>query len=210
MKTKLHLGLFIVLFVIIGRKVDGNIVPNQQIIVKFSNLETLDVAQTIEKVKVQLRKIGVSNIKTEKDQSGFLKITYYSASSINEVQEFFLKQTEFKLIYEFGNKKLNHLPQKSSDKNYEFNISKILKTPDNSGDFNGIEVVEHHQKSDRFQKNKVYEIVCLHNYTNLALKYNLLFINKSIALTNKYSYKIPEVRAGPNTLRKNIFLHLSA
>lgn len=192
-----------VLLVFLGTYLEQSTVPNQQIVIQFSDtdISSEDAESTIEIVKKQLQSLGVTNIKIGQHESGILKITYYSVAPIDRIQNILSKEDGYKFDYESENNNSNHLPSKRNSKNYELNISEIQSNKCVNWGFEGIQIVELNQKSDRYDNPKVNsytkELNTEHHngLVNVAIK-----TNNTIAIAlDKIAYKIPEGRAGPTS-----------
>ncbi len=201
MKIKLQLAILVALLVFLGTYLEQTTVTNQQIVIQFSDtdISSEDAEDTIEIVKKQLQGLGVTNIQIGQHQSGKLKITYYSGAAIERIQSILSKEDGFKFDYESENNSSNDLPDNTNPKNYELNISEIHNNSNINWDFEGIQIVELNQKSDRNDIPKVntstkqLNTEYRNSIVNVAIK-----VNNTVALAlDKISYKIPEVRAGP-------------
>ncbi|WP_296317223.1 hypothetical protein [Winogradskyella sp. UBA3174] len=203
MKIKLQFGVLVVLLVFLGTCLEQTTVPNQQIVIQFSdaNISSEDAENTIEIVKKQLQSIGVTNIQIGQHESGKLKITYYSRADVERIQTILSKEDSFKFAHQSSSSTSKDLPDNRNVKNYELDISEIHNNNNShiNWGFEGIQIVELNQKSDRNDNPKVntsgYQLNTEHRNTivNVAIKENSTV---AIALA-KISYKIPEVRAGP-------------
>ncbi len=202
MKIKLQFGLFIVFLSFLGTYLEENTVPNQQIVIQFSdtNISSKDAENTIKVVKQQLQSIGVSHIQIGEHEDGQLKITYYSDAEVERIQNILSKEEGFKFAYESGSNNSDDFPENRSVNDYKLNISEIQNSSDTNWDFEGIQIVEFNQKSDRFDNSKVNTSGENLNRTHsnsivkIAIQVNSAV---TIAIDNR-SRKIPEVRAGPS------------
>ena len=124
MKIKLKFAILVGLLVFLGTYLEQTTVKNQQIVIQFADthISSEDADQTIEIVKRQLQDIGVTNIKIGKQESGKLKITYYSITAIDRIQNILSKEDAFKFDYESEQNSPNNLPDNSNSNNYELNI----------------------------------------------------------------------------------------
>lgn len=201
MKTKLHIGIFILLLAFVGTYIEQKTVPNQQIVIQFSdkNISSEDTKGTIEAIQNKLQSVGVNSIQIDKHQDGQLRITYYSNTDIALIQNILSEDKALILAFETGEKHSSNFPVDNTIKSYELNVSEIQIDSDFNWDFEGIQIVEFNQKSDRFNYPKVNSsaesIDLEHNTTiiKVALKVNTS-ISRAI---DNITYKIPEVRAGP-------------
>jgi len=113
MKTKLHLGILIVLMTFLGRYLETAIVPNQQIVVQFSDKDIAkeDAVNAIDVVREQLQGIGVAHLQIVHNGDGQLKITYYSESDVTQIQDILLKEEGFNIAYDSGDNSSDKLPE---------------------------------------------------------------------------------------------------
>ena len=201
MKIKLQFGILVVLLVFLGTYLEQTTVSNQQIVIQFSDtdISSKDAENTIEIVKKQLQSIGVTNIQIGQHESGKLKITYYSGADVERIQNILSKEDGFKFAHQSSSRTSKDLPDNRNVKNYELNISEIHNSSHINWDFEGIQIVELNQKSDRYDNPKVNtsgdQLNTEHHNTivNVAIKEN-----RTVTIAqDKISYKIPEVRAGP-------------
>jgi preprotein translocase subunit SecD len=203
MKTKLHLGILIVLMTFLGRYLETAIVPNQQIVVQFSDKDIAkeDAVNAIDVVREQLQGIGVAHLQIVHNGDGQLKITYYSESDVTQIQDILLKEEGFNIAYDSGDNSSDKLPENKNVKDYELNISEIQNSNDSNWDFERTEVVELNQKSDSSYNPKVKSSGAQINKKDSNNKVSVAVqVNNFVAnATNHISYKIPEVRAGPTT-----------
>ena len=203
MKTKLHLGILIVLMTFLGRYLETAIVPNQQIVVQFSDKDIAkeDAVNAIDVVREQLQGIGVAHLQIVHNGDGQLKITYYSESDVTQIQDILLKEEGFNIAYDSGDNSSDKLPENKNVKDYELNISEIQNSNDSNWDFERTEVVELNQKSDSSYNPKVKSSGAQINKKDSNNKVSVAVqVNNFVAnATNHISYKIPEVMAGPTT-----------
>jgi preprotein translocase subunit SecD len=199
MKFKLQFGVFLLLLAFLGAYLEEATVPNQQIVIQFSdaNISSTDAGNTIEIVKKQLQSIGVTHIQIGQHQDGKLKITYYSDADVERIQNILSTEKDFKFAYGADQNNSNDFPENRNVKDYELNISEIQNSGETSCDFEGIQITELNQKSDCFYNPKVNVSSSLLNteHSNNRVKV-AIHVNDGIAI-DCITYKIPEVRAGP-------------
>lgn len=202
MKTKLHFGLIVLLLVFLGRYLEQTTIPNQQIVIQFSDKDVAkeDAQNTIEIVKKQLLKIGIEYVKIVSNGDRQLKITYYSDSDVEQIQNLLSEDESLKLAYNSGKEQTTNFPESKSVNDYELNISEIQDS--NNGinwDFEGTKVSEYNPKYDQSYNPKINssgEHVVTKQSNNIIKV--AVQANKAIVITiDNLSYKIPEVRAGP-------------
>ncbi len=201
MKIKLQFGVIVILLAFLGTYLEQVTIPNQQIVIQFSdtNISSENAENTIEAVRQQLQSIGVTHIQIGEHEDGQLKITYYSDADIERIQNILSKEEGFKFAYESDQSNSNDFPENRSIKDYQLNISEIQDNSNTNWDFEGIQIVELNQKSDRFDNLKVNtsgeQINTKHS--NSIVKVAIQTNNSVATAIDNISYKIPEVRAGP-------------
>lgn len=201
MINKWFLGSLLVVLAFIGISLDQTAIPNQEIIIKFSNENVLQESssEAITLVKSELEKINVSNIKIEEVVNGTLKITYYSEIDVLEVKKIFsestlLNQSSLYTSQEEG----QDLPFDNEDiENYHLDIFKIQDSNDLDGQ-NGA-IAESKLESTRFSSVNCYAHLKIQSTQSLK---NIEKVAYCVGLTcslsiDHTSHKIPEVRAGP-------------
>ena len=205
MKIRLQFGILIVLLAFFGTLVEQPIVPNQQIVVHFSdqNISDLDTEKTILNIQEELQRIGAKHVQIGYDAQGQLKITYYSESDVELIQNLLL-QENFKVSFNTNQDKSSDPSEQKDVKDYELNISEIQKdTHNNDWGFEGTEVVEFNQKTDHPHND--FKVKAFAKYINTS---QTIFENATeiemyavVIISNNNTHEIPEVRAGPNATR---------
>lgn len=182
---------------------ETSVVPNQQIVVQFSdaNISENDAQNAIDTIELKLKIIGVEDIKIGQDQNGQLKITYFSKTDIHQIEDILSGEESFKFAHNSSEENSNNLPEQRDFKDYKLNISEIQKNSNTNWDFDGVEIVELNHKSDRFINLKLNNSG---NSINSRLFDGFIKVRANIIYTSaleidNLSYKIPEIRAGPTT-----------
>ena len=202
MKIKLHLGVVMVILMFLGTYIEHNLVPNQQIVIQFSNhqITSEEANSAAEALKQQLKDIGAKKLDIGEFNSGQLTITYYSDTDVMRIQKV-LTDDDLVLDYSLENESNDKsIPEK--EELYKFNVSEIQDSPINNWDFEGTLVTELNHKSDRYYFPKLKYSFTKEDIENHSFKeYSRLKIpsiyhfNKS-----KFAHRIPQVRAGPSFL----------
>jgi len=202
MRTKLHFGIIIVLLAFLGRFIDTPATPNQEITIQFSdaNVSEIEAQNTLRDIQQKLQKIGAENLLVVKDDSGSFKIAYYSLTDAQSIEQILTDSSDFSFLLGVDTTNSNKKSDKESLKDYKLNVSEIQKKDQNNDwDFDRIQVVEHNQKSDRFNNLKkdisgyLYQSDVMHQLVKTAFR-----IDSGIFfLEGKKAYQFPEVRAGP-------------
>jgi hypothetical protein len=203
MKSKLHFGILIMLMAFLGRYIKTSVIPNQQIVIEFldNNISEDDTQNTIETIQIKLNRIGVEDIIIGQNQNGHLKITYYSNTNIQHIEDLLSNDESFKISHKSGEENSNSLPEQGDLKHYKLNISEIQKGSTNDWDFEDFKIVEFNHKSDRSSNLKINTsgISVKSESCNIINKLSLELSNNAGLAVIKLSYKIPEIRAGPNS-----------
>lgn len=201
MKTKLHFGIIVVLLAFLGTFLEQPTVPNQQMIIQFSDkaITLQDTEIAIDAIQKKLQSVGVTQIQIGQSEGGQLRITYYSDTDVAHIQNILFKAEDLNIAYDSNQDQSNNFPEQRHLKDYELNISEISTSSDFNWDFEGTQVAEINQKTDHSNTLKV-------SYSGkniLTKQYNgainiAVSVNNAIAIAiDHLSYKIPEVRAGP-------------
>jgi preprotein translocase subunit SecD len=202
MKTKLHFGVLVILLAFLGTYLEQTTVPNQQIVIQFSeeNITSYAAENAIEVIQNKLESIGVEHLEIGQTEDGQLKITYYSDTDVAYIQSILSKEEGLKFAFKSEENKSTNSPENRNIKDYELNISEIQNTNHINWDFERTEVVELNQKSDHSHNLKVnssadhIDAKQSNKLISVALQVNY---SATLEIDN-LSYKIPEVRAGPS------------
>jgi hypothetical protein len=196
MQTKWYIRSLIILLALVGISLEQITVPNQQIVVEFASDEVslTDAQETIAAVKNQLQTIGAENIQVQETAEGRLKITYYSAIDTIAIKDLLSFDNDVAI----GDTSQNNTPSNEASV-YKLDVHEIQQQPDVDLDLNGL-VFELESKTHRYfvpdvsvslhqlqvtERNKIEKVA----YT--------LQSDQTLGIDN-FSYKIPEVRAGPS------------
>jgi len=202
MKIKLHLGVVMVILMFLGTYIEHNLVPNQQIVIQFSNhqISSEEANSAAEALKQQLKDIGAKKLDIGEFNSGQLTITYYSDTDVMRIQKV-LTDDDLVLDYSLENESNDKsIPEK--EELYKFNVSEIQDSPINNWDFEGTLVTELNHKSDRYYFPKLKYSFTKEDIENHSFKECLRLKIPSIYHFNKskFAHRIPQVRAGPSFL----------
>ncbi|MBU2930223.1 hypothetical protein [Winogradskyella psychrotolerans] len=201
MKTKLHFGLLIILLAFLGTYLEQYTQPNQQIVIQFSDTEISpeDTENAIEVIQNKLQSIGVTHIQIGQRNEGQLRIVYHSTTDVGYIQKALFNVEDLNIAYNSTQNQSDKFPTNKDFKDYELNISEIKTSNTINWDFERTQVVEIHNKTDRFLYSKTNSSG--HHYHNIEHHFTskvAVFINNSETIViDAISYIIPEVRAGP-------------
>lgn len=176
-------------------------VPNQQIVIQFSNnaISAEESEDAIEAIQIKLQSIGATLIKIGQNDSGQLRITYHSDTDVAHIKNVLFNVENLKVAYNASNESSSEFPKEQNVKGYKLNVSEIKTSPTNTWDFEGTQVTEFNNKTDHSNTLKVHNSgnhidseLNNHVLNTIVEAYKVIVIVK-----NNSSYKIPEVRAGP-------------
>ena len=200
---KWYICTLVIAFTLLGYiSKEQSALPNQKIVLQFSDtsITSAEIENTVAIVKKQLFDLGVANIQIHEIDNKQFKITYYSDADVVSVKNKLSKEEHLAIDYASNSKE--GFPKKpASNENYNLDVFKIQEASDANSGFDGKVAIEPKLESDRYSNPNVYsfaasiEVNEICAYTQVAYKVNT---NVAIAIDNT-SYKIPEVRAGPNT-----------
>lgn len=199
MKSRWYIGFLLFLFACIGVFQKQVSVPNQEIVLEFADdkVNESDIKSAIADVQKKLLDIGVSDIRVAETQGNTLKISYFSATPIDNIKEVLLAEDQFVLNQDSEGKQEEEKNESSAD--YKINVYELTDDTDLAN--NNKLIFENHYKSDRFiaydygfvKSSKVSKANQL-----FKIAYNTY---KNNPFTKDYtSHKEPEVRAGPYSL----------
>ncbi len=205
MKKTWYFGAFLILFTLLGFYQNQISEPNQEIVLKFSDVDvTSEEAQNaILIVKKQLQALGVDAVQVQELKEGQLKITYYSDEDVESIKKMLSKDSAIQIGDASSNENNNTQDFASNKKikNYKLDVFEINKTNNTTSGLDGKCVLNFKQDFDRFQNPKIYiyrnDLGTSSTHINVCLAFKVC---KDIALAiDNTSRNIPEVRAGPTT-----------
>ena len=204
MKAKWYVSTFIFIFTLLG-VINYNKIPeaNQEIVLQFTHLKVSENESdnAIAIVKKQLQTIGAENIKVDAQIRGGLKITYYSETDAVSVKKILSETNALALENATsGDENPLQLPSNKKESTYNLDVFEIHKPAAESG-FGGKCALEIKSDFNRFFISNIFipnsgvVIYTLERIEKEAFK----FYSTVAIVINNTSYKIPEVRAGPNS-----------
>ncbi len=203
MKAKWYLSAFILIAILFGFNKQNSLVPNQEIIVKFSSDDvTADaVSHTVASVKKALHHIGIDEVQVHELEDGVLKIAYYSTVNAAHVKSIFDDNSHLELGYIAFNKETDSkIPADQKQvQNYSLDVFEIQQQTGNALDFDGKCTLDLKNEYDRFSNPNVYILSTAIDIreTNSAVKVAYKVRRKIVVAIENMAYSIPEVRAGP-------------
>lgn len=206
MKMKWCISTLILVLTVFGIYQNKISSPNQEILVQFSTDEvTLEQTQTaIENIKEQLQAFGVEIIQVNQNESGKLRIAYYSSQDVESIKKMLSEDESLLLDYAEVDQKNNKFPSEKKSKNYNLDIYELHQTNDGSHGAAGTSLLIVKQDYDRFFNQNVFipcqiiDAIKANRFVREAYK-----VNTIIAITiDTTSGNIPEVRAGPHSTRE--------
>ena len=200
MNTKWYLCTLLILFIFLCTIQENKPVPNQEIVLEFTNSEINDLEKqnTIIELKNRLRSAGALNIQVQKSKKGNLKIAYYSTEHVSNIKDALSIQGDVsKTISKFPLEENNY----PSEKTAKFNIDVYeIDTTTYATNFDGNSILEIKYNSDSSTTTQSYGSSS--KLTGLRSgethKLNSKFCNPNRIVKNSTSHNIPEVRAGPH------------
>ena len=201
MQTKWYLRSFVILVVLIGLTLEQIAQPNQQIVVEFAGESvSLSSAQnTIAAVTNKLQDIGAKSIKVKQGANGVLTISYYSTIDTEAVKGMLSSNKEvLEGVASNDSSPKNQAPPFDTSSVYKLDVYEIQQQYDIKPDLNGL-VLTFEGKTHRYFIAKVYGAIGGNQIAQQNKITTVSFIAQgavSLVLTD-FSYKIPQVRAGP-------------
>lgn len=207
---KWYIGALIIVFTLLGVYQNRISVPNQEIVLKFTdvNITSDEAENTIEIVKEQLEAIGIDIIWVRELKDGQFKIAYYSTSDVASVKEILSNDKNLKIGFTSNNLSDNtsNFPSDKKSKTYKLDVYEIHKSTDSESGLDGKYVITLKQDYNRFY----YPNDVIFNNDIDAKDGNIIAevaykVHVSIALAiDNSSGNIPEGRAGPVPFRITI------
>lgn len=207
---KWYIGALIIVFTLLGVYQNRISVPNQEIVLKFTdvNITSDEAENTIEIVKEQLEAIGIDIIWVRELKDGQFKIAYYSTSDVASVKEILSNEKNLKIGFTSNNLSDNtsNFPSDKKSKTYKLDVYEIHKSTDSESGLDGKYVITLKQDYNRFY----YPNDVIFNNDIDAKDGNIIAevaykVHVSIALAiDNSSGNIPEGRAGPVPFRITI------
>ena len=198
MFKKGYIAVFAILLAVVGIGFVPSSVPNQEIVVQFSQETSPQETNTaIVQVKEQLSKLGIEDVKILKGVDGSLRISYYSEIDVLFVQEIFARQQVG--LFKNTNNTNSDFPFQDTTDTYQFTVSEI-----GAGDtsvHNGLKghFLEIESKSHRFYPPEFFFAAVSNSFkkefkrTELSVR----IYSQQLQLVAVTSLLLPETRAGP-------------
>ena len=201
MQTKWYLRSFVILVVLIGLTLEQIAQPNQQIVVEFAgdSISLSSAQNTIAAVTNKLQDIGAKSIKVKQGANGVLTISYYSTIDTEAVKGMLSSNKEvLEGVASNDSYPKNQAPPFDTSSVYKLDVYEIQQQYDIKPDLNGL-VLTFEGKTHRYFIAKVYGAIGGNQIAQQNKITTVSFIAQgavSLVLTD-FSYKIPQVRAGP-------------
>lgn len=197
MNWKWYIPLLVVVFAFAGMTNQQSALDaNQEILIEFSEIEVDDLMtdDVISDITAQLKALGADNIRISKLPFGRLKIHYYSALDVSEVQEI-LNYSEFISAKNESDGKSDKIP---SEENHSYNIAvvKILKEAELPLQGTTVDII---RLQDNFVKPKLIASGILPSFT---AEFSITapderILTEEIKHPSEFLKSLPEIRAGP-------------
>ena len=201
MQTKWYLRSFVILVVLVGLTLEQIAQPNQQIVVEFAgdSISLYNAQNTIAAVTNKLHDIGAKSIKVKQSANGVLTISYYSTIDTEAVKGMLSSNKEvLEGVASNDSSPKNQAPPFDTSSVYKLDVYEIQQQYDIKPDLNGL-VLTFEGKTHRYFIAKVYGAIGGNQIAQQNKITTVSFIAQgavSLVLTD-FSYKIPQVRAGP-------------
>ena len=201
MQTKWYLRSFVILVVLIGLTLEQIAQPNQQIVVEFAgdSISLSNAQNTIAAVTNKLHDIGAKSIKVKQGANGVLTISYYSTIDTEAVKGMLSSNKEvLEGVASNDSSPKNQAPPFDTSSVYKLDVYEIQQQYDIKPDLNGL-VLTFEGKTHRYFIAKVYGAIGGNQNAqqNKITTVSLITQGAVSLLLTEFSYKIPQVRAGP-------------
>lgn len=201
MQTKWYLRSFVILVVLIGLTLEQIAQPNQQIVVEFAgdSISLSNAQNTIAAVTNKLQAIGAKSIKVKQGANGVLTISYYSTIDTEAVKGMLSSNKEvLEGVASDSSSPKNQAPPFDTSSVYKLDVYEIQQQYDIKPDLNGL-VLTFEGKTHRYFIAKVYGAIGGNQIAqqNKITTVSLIAQGAVSLLLTEFSYKIPQVRAGP-------------
>lgn len=202
MQTKWFIRSLLILLAFLGLSLEQNPAPNQQIVVEFAqdNVSPIDAQKTLAAVQEKLAASGAENIQIKETANGTLSITYYSTFDAIAIKSMLFSQQGIALENtSFSNNNPN-TPEAPVDHAsvYKLDVHELKQDSDLIAGLNGI-VLEFEAKIHRYFMPDGYanlaKVAVLSSNRNEKVAFKIS--SRQSLRIDHFSYKIPEVRAGP-------------
>ena len=201
MQTKWYLRSFLILVVLVGLTLEQIAQPNQQIVVEFAgdSISLSNAQKTLAAVTNKLQAIGAKSIKVKQSANGVLTISYYSTIDTEAVKGMLSSNKEvFEGVASNHSSPKNQAPPFDTSSVYKLDVYEIQQQYDIKPDLNGL-VLTFEGKTHRYFIAKVYGAIGGNQIAqqNKITTVSLIAQGAVSLLLTEFSYKIPQVRAGP-------------
>jgi hypothetical protein len=201
MQTKWYLRSFVILVVLVGLTLEQIAQPNQQIVVEFAgdSISLSNAQKTLAAVTNKLQAIGAKSIKVQQSASGVLTISYYSTIDTEAVKGMLSSNKEaLEGVASNHSSPKNQAPPFDTSSVYKLDVYEIQQQYDIKPDLNGL-VLTFEGKTHRYFIAKVYGAIGGNQIAqqNKITTVSLIAQGAVSLLLTEFSYKIPQVRAGP-------------
>jgi hypothetical protein len=201
MQTKWYLRSFVILVVLVGLTLEQIAQPNQQIVVEFAgdSISLSNAQKTLAAVTNKLHDIGAKSIKVQQSANGVLTISYYSTIDTEAVKGMLSSNKQaLEGVASNHSSPKNQAPPFDTSSVYKLDVYEIQQQYDIKPDLNGL-VLTFEGKTHRYFIAKVYGAIGGNQIAqqNKITTVSLIAQGAVSLLLTEFSYKIPQVRAGP-------------
>jgi hypothetical protein len=200
-KFKWYIGALIAMisyFVVEQQRTD---VPNQEIVFTFSQVDgAVEYQKALASIKEQLLRIGAENVAVTKASKGSLRVTYYSSLDLQNVKNhLFISGEEDVFATSLKLKSSsNGVPIEDTLVNYQIDIYEISKDVTSGMEHEGSCYFELKQDYSRGSQVHFSVLTPVSSFLSCHSVIVAQKVSGQVVFTfNTFSFKIPEVRAGP-------------
>lgn len=202
MKNTWYISLLVIAIAILGIRFGQSSVANQEIVLKFANLETFEreSQEAIRFVKTQLQEISADNVKVQYSNDGSFKITYYSDVDIARIKTLLSQKNDVIFTNNTkGTKGKSPLSEDDETLGFLIDVFEIQPSNDIAGATGT--VVEVKSEIIRFFTPEAYPVVTYlkENYTKKIERAHIASSSRSLEIKKGFC-TIPKVRAGPQVV----------
>ncbi|NKI33106.1 hypothetical protein [Croceivirga thetidis] len=202
MNAKWYASTLFILLVLFGLSKAPNKALNQQIVLQFVDLELAsetDHAKVLADIQHKLKLLGIEAIEIVENDQRQISVRYYSEIDVETVERFLTNENQ--TATSNGDEFPTDFPKENESKNYQLVVSDLYAKVDGSFNTQGT-LVSNQNKSDVRQTSPFQDTLSFGatlDFNTCPSSVQTLKINSNILIAfDKFSYRIPEIRAGPS------------
>ena len=204
MKSRFHIGIFVVVLTLLGVfSGQQEVAPNQEIVLQFSDVEVTssETEHAVASVAKQLEGLGVQAYQISEQEEGKIVISYYSEIDVVRIKSLLSKEQGVVLGLSTSNQNQDNsdFPTQNQAITYNLDVYEIQSSIDLEPNLNG-SLVDLYSYSDQLLNPIVYSSNTYLDESGKNTREQIAYnVYKGIATAiNNIPYVIPEVRAGPS------------